>query len=263
MKAQSASVLAPQDLKTPSLKRRMACWLYEGMLLFGVMVSSGLVYFVAAYWITGLAPGDMVIHPQLKSGLQASSFLVLGLYFIWMWRRGQTLAMKTWRIQIVDISGHPISHKAAFKRYLASWLWFIPPLAVSSAMGLPVLELTSPTCTCSTSVANVPMSSRTSCTVTRRSKSTRHHWFVPYAVIEKLALLLSVAMSAMFKSNVLDCVATHALLRAPPQDRAKLSWYGTSWYVGPLYPALQTQSQIDTAAAADALVLAHDVHAVH
>jgi uncharacterized RDD family membrane protein YckC len=142
MKAQSASVLAPQDLKTPSLKRRMACWLYEGMLLFGVMVSSGLVYFVAAYWITGLAPGDMVIHPQLKSGLQASSFLVLGLYFIWMWRRGQTLAMKTWRIQIVDISGHPISHKAAFKRYLASWLWFIPPLAVSSAMGLPVLELT-------------------------------------------------------------------------------------------------------------------------
>ena len=142
MKAQSASVLAPQDLKTPSLKRRMACWLYEGMLLFGVMVSSGLVYFVAAYWITGLAPGDMVIHPQLKSGLQASSFLVLGLYFIWMWRRGQTLAMKTWRIQIVDISGHPISHKAAFKRYLASWVWFIPPLAVSSAMGLPVLELT-------------------------------------------------------------------------------------------------------------------------
>lgn len=142
MKAQSSSVLAPQDLKTPSLKRRMACWLYEGMLLFGVMVSSGLVYFVAAYWITGLAPGDMVIHPQLKSGLQASSFLVLGLYFIWMWRRGQTLAMKTWRIQIVDISGHPISHKAAFKRYLASWVWFIPPLAVSSAMGLPVLELT-------------------------------------------------------------------------------------------------------------------------
>lgn len=120
----------------------MACWLYEGMLLFGVMVSSGLVYFVAAYWITGLAPGDMVIHPQLKSGLQASSFLVLGLYFIWMWRRGQTLAMKTWRIQIVDNAGHPISRKAAFKRYLASWFWFIPPLAVSSAMGLPVLELT-------------------------------------------------------------------------------------------------------------------------
>jgi hypothetical protein len=70
-------------------------------------------------------------------------------------------------------------------------------------------------------------------------------------------------MRAIFaKSNVLDCAAVQALLRAPPQDRTKLSWYGTSWYVGPLYPALQTQSHIDTDAAADALVLTHDVHAV-
>lgn len=125
----------------PSLSRRMACWLYEGMLLFGVLVSSGLIYFVAAYWLTGLAPDDMNLHPQLKSGFQASSFLVLGLYFIWMWRRGQTLAMKTWRIQIVDKAGQKISRKTAFKRYLSSWLWFFPPLAVSYAMGLSVIEL--------------------------------------------------------------------------------------------------------------------------
>jgi len=131
-----------QDMSTPSLKRRMACWLYEGMLLFGVMVSSGLVYFVAAYWATGLAPGEMNVHPQLKSGLQASSFLVLGLYFIWMWRRGQTLAMKTWRIQIVDTDGRKISRKTALKRYLTSWIWFIPPLAASSALGLPPVQLT-------------------------------------------------------------------------------------------------------------------------
>jgi uncharacterized RDD family membrane protein YckC len=84
----------------------------------------------------------MVVQPQLKSGLQASSFLVLGLYFIWMWRRGQTLAMKTWRIQIVDTAGQKISRSTALKRYLAGWLWFIPPLAVSSALGLPVVELT-------------------------------------------------------------------------------------------------------------------------
>jgi uncharacterized RDD family membrane protein YckC len=128
-------------ITTPSLTRRMACWLYEGMLLFGVMVSSGLVYFVAAYWLTGLAPGDMNVHPQLKSGLQACSFLVLGLYFIWMWRRGQTLAMKTWRIQIVDTAGQKISRQTALKRYVTSWVWFIPPLVASSAMGLTVLQL--------------------------------------------------------------------------------------------------------------------------
>jgi uncharacterized RDD family membrane protein YckC len=125
----------------PSLSRRMACWLYEGMLLFGVLVSAGLVYFVAAYWLTGLPPGDMNLHPRLKSGFQASIFLVLALYFIWMWRRGQTLAMKTWRIQIVDKAGQKISRKTAFKRYLSSWLWFIPPLAVAFALGLSVIEL--------------------------------------------------------------------------------------------------------------------------
>jgi uncharacterized RDD family membrane protein YckC len=142
MTAQSLDFASLNETTTPSLMRRMACWLYEGMLLFGVMVSSGLVYFVAAYWVTGLAPGDMNVHPQLKSGLQASSFLVLGLYFIWMWRRGQTLAMKTWRIQIVDAAGQKISRKTAFKRYLASWLWFLPPLAASSVLGLPPVQLT-------------------------------------------------------------------------------------------------------------------------
>ena len=133
---------AAPDLETPSLKRRMACWVYEGMLLFGVLVASGLVYFIAAYWLTGLPPGDMQVQPQLKSGLQAITFGVLGQYFVWFWRRGQTLAMKTWRIQIVDTTGQKISRKIAFKRYLTSWLWFLPPLAASSALGLPVTELT-------------------------------------------------------------------------------------------------------------------------
>lgn len=131
----------PADLQAPPLLRRMACWLYEGMLLFGVMVSSGLVYFISAYWLTGLAPGEMHLHPQLKSGLQAISFFVLGLYFTWMWHRGQTLAMKTWRMEMVDTTGQKISRKMAFKRYLASWLWFIPPMAMSAPFRLPVIEV--------------------------------------------------------------------------------------------------------------------------
>ncbi|PUE10097.1 RDD family protein [Limnohabitans sp. T6-20] len=119
----------------------MACWLYEGMLLFGVMVTAGLAYFIAAYWLTGLAPGEMNIHPQLKSGLQAISFLVLGIYFTWFWHRGQTLAMKTWRIQIVDPMGHRLNRKTAFKRYIASWLWFIPPIAATAPFHLPATEV--------------------------------------------------------------------------------------------------------------------------
>lgn len=131
----------PLKSTVPSLTRRMACWVYEGMLLFGVMVAAGLVYFVGAYWLTGLSPGDMNIHPQLKSGLQAISFFVLGLYFTWMWHRGQTLAMKTWRIQIVDTVGRPLTRKMAFKRYLASWLWFLPPITVTAPFQFSPIEV--------------------------------------------------------------------------------------------------------------------------
>ena len=31
-------------MTTPSLKRRMACWLYEGLLLFGVLFISGYLF---------------------------------------------------------------------------------------------------------------------------------------------------------------------------------------------------------------------------
>ncbi|OYU12328.1 MAG: RDD family protein [Comamonadaceae bacterium PBBC1] len=135
-----ASAHSP-ELLAPPLKRRMACWLYEGMLLFGVMVTSGLIYFIAASWLTDLSPGEMNNHPKLKSGFQATCFLVLGLYFIWMWRRGQTLAMKTWRIEIVDTEGQRVSNKTALKRYLATWIWFFPPIIVSYAFRMSVIEL--------------------------------------------------------------------------------------------------------------------------
>ena len=34
--AASAADAAPDALRAPSLRRRMACWVYEGMLLFAV-----------------------------------------------------------------------------------------------------------------------------------------------------------------------------------------------------------------------------------
>ena len=37
--------------------------------------------------------------------LQAFLFVVFGIYFTWFWARGQTLAMKTWDIAIVDRAG--------------------------------------------------------------------------------------------------------------------------------------------------------------
>ena len=133
--------LPPSAWLAPSVSRRLACWLYEGVLLFGVLVTAGLAYFILAYWTSGLEPGDIGQHPMLRSGFQATCFLSLGIYFIWFWSRGQTLAMKTWHIRVVDTAGRPLSRALALTRYMACWLWFLPPLLVTLPLGLPAREV--------------------------------------------------------------------------------------------------------------------------
>ncbi len=112
---------APDPLMAPSLLRRMACWLYEGMLLFALV-------FVAGWLFSTLG--------QMREGMDArrplfQAFLVVifGIYFTWFWARGQTLAMKTWNVRVVDRAGRPLSQTRALLRYACSWLWFLPPLA--------------------------------------------------------------------------------------------------------------------------------------
>jgi uncharacterized RDD family membrane protein YckC len=65
---------------------------------------------------------------------------VFGIYFVWFWWKGQTLAMKTWHIRVVDTAGRPLSQARALGRYVASWLWFVPPLAVMAPFGLSTGE---------------------------------------------------------------------------------------------------------------------------
>jgi uncharacterized RDD family membrane protein YckC len=48
--------------------------------------------------------------------------------------------MKTWDIRVVDSQGKPITQARALARYTLSWLWFLPPLGVSWALGLPAKE---------------------------------------------------------------------------------------------------------------------------
>ena len=108
------------ELKTPGLARRMACWMYEGMLMFGVV-------FIAGYLFGTLSQTRNAMdnrHP-----LQAFLFVIFGIYFVWLWAKGQTLAMKTWNIRVVDRAGKPITQSRALLRYVLSWLWFLPALA--------------------------------------------------------------------------------------------------------------------------------------
>ena len=77
-----------------------------------------------------------------RHALQAFLFVVFGIYFGWFWSKGQTLAMKTWSIKIVDRAGRPITQLRALARYLLSWVWFVPPLLASAIFQLGTLETT-------------------------------------------------------------------------------------------------------------------------
>lgn len=112
---------------TPSLRRRLACMVYEGVLLFGVLTLAGWLFALLAEQRHAL---------QYKHALQAFLFAVLAAYFVGFWSRaGQTLAMKTWRIRVERADGTPLRPGRAFVRYVAAWLWFAPALLVAGLAG--------------------------------------------------------------------------------------------------------------------------------
>lgn len=108
-------------LAAPGMGRRLACLVYEALLLFGVTVGAGLAY--------GLATNQR--HALEGTwGLRMAVFLVLGVYFVWFWtRHGQTLPMRTWRMKLVTVQGQPIGRTRAAGRYVLSWVWVLPALA--------------------------------------------------------------------------------------------------------------------------------------
>jgi len=115
-------------LMAPSLKRRMASFVYEGLLLFGIGLIPGAIgaLFVA---LTGHQ------HPlQSDASLRAITLLIYAVYFSWFWSaRGQTLPMQTWHIKVVTAQGQALGQPRALLRFVAACAWFAPAALVASA----------------------------------------------------------------------------------------------------------------------------------
>jgi uncharacterized RDD family membrane protein YckC len=115
-------------LPTPGLVRRMAAFLYEGVLLFGVV-------FVTGYLYAALTQQRHAMQGQ--TGLQIVVFIVLAAYFVTFWSRGgQTVAMRAWHVRLVTADGSAVTPLRALARYLLAWLWFAPALIAAHAAGL-------------------------------------------------------------------------------------------------------------------------------
>ena len=96
------------------------------------------VVFIAGYLFSSLTQTRHALDH--RHALQFFIFIVAGIYFVWLWSRGQTLAMKTWGIQVLDLRGQPLSQRRALVRYVLSWLWFLPGLATAMLLNLSSSE---------------------------------------------------------------------------------------------------------------------------
>lgn len=118
----------PAVVGVPSVRRRLTSMVYELLLGFAVLFLPFLVFEM----VVKASHAEVVEHMR-----QALAFLVLGAYFIHQWtRKGQTLAMQTWRIRVVMSDGATVTPRAATVRYLLSWLWVLPAAIASWAFGL-------------------------------------------------------------------------------------------------------------------------------
>ncbi|MFT3757552.1 RDD family protein [Thauera sp.] len=112
--AASAGTSERPRVELASFRRRLASMLYEAMLLLGVLALT----FLVPYLMLGI--GFEIAPPGWFAWLHI--FVVLGAYFVWYWRRhGQTLAMQTWRLKLVDADGRGLSLGRCWLRYALCW----------------------------------------------------------------------------------------------------------------------------------------------
>jgi uncharacterized RDD family membrane protein YckC len=93
-----------------SLFKRIPCMLYESILVFAILFVAGVVYRA----LIGDPHSDFEQHLCFMY-----SWLITGIYFVYCWvRSGQTLAMQTWRIQLLGLDGKSLSLEQAVRRYM-------------------------------------------------------------------------------------------------------------------------------------------------
>jgi uncharacterized RDD family membrane protein YckC len=97
---------------TPGLIRRLASLIYEALTAFAIAFSASAVFLA-------LSGGRDATEGMLRHELQALVALTLSAYYVFSWLRGgQTLAMKAWRIRLVDVT----PRKALVRLVLAALL---------------------------------------------------------------------------------------------------------------------------------------------
>jgi len=115
-------------IRTPSVKRRLISMIYDLLLLTAVEIFAVAIYTLITlnlHW---------AIFDVLRSVVVVAT---AGAYFVHAWSgSGHTLAMKTWRIKVVQLGAAKVPRKVALKRFGLAWGYVAPALLISWALGL-------------------------------------------------------------------------------------------------------------------------------
>ena len=104
----------PVRLSSPGLFLRLAVVVYDSMVLLAVL-------FLATAGALPVTHGLAI--PAENPFFQAYLLLVAFLYLGWFWTRaGQTVAMRAWRLRVVDTDGGAIGWRQAGLRFVAALL---------------------------------------------------------------------------------------------------------------------------------------------
>ncbi|MDR1425140.1 MAG: RDD family protein [Azoarcus sp.] len=106
---------APVVVELATTRRRLAGLLYESLLLLGVLGLTFMLPYIIMGFLWHFTPPGWFLRLHVLA--------VCGVYFVWFWhQRGQTLAMRTWGLQVVCAAdGRNPSWQRACLRYALAW----------------------------------------------------------------------------------------------------------------------------------------------
>ena len=118
-------------LPSAGLFRRIAALVYDSLLLFAISLAYGVLVWLIRSLIEGSLEGHGVTSTPASILFMVGWWLSLAYYYIYCWKkRGQTLAMKAWRLRLQQPDGSLTTNKQHWLRAL------IAPLSLAIIVGL-------------------------------------------------------------------------------------------------------------------------------
>ena len=119
-------------------RRRIASWLYDGLVAIAVYMTAGAASFLIISLFVHFRVFDLQGYQHLSDTISNTAWLLwpnelwklawVAFFFVWFWSKsGQTLGMRAWKLKLVGENHIRITWAQAFFRFcyaLISWIPF-------------------------------------------------------------------------------------------------------------------------------------------